>query len=289
MPRDHRIAATSFIAFDLEATGVAPGYDHIVEIAAVRFEIGSDGRVVPGEVFDELVRPGRAIPPPIARLTGIANEMVADAPPLEEVWPRFMRFLGASGRTSVALAHSARRDLALLTAEAANRELSWEGPEFICTFEMSRHVFPHAPNYKLESLVRWRGCAPDGSGFHRARHDALHTRNLFAELVKETRAETIGDLGVRRFVPLPEKGELVVEIPERLRRLEEAIGAERRLAIIYRGGSKGRQARPVTPLAFYAVEGALNLRAWCHLDDEAKSFRCQRIGRILGDEPVEAE
>ena len=282
MPDQTAINATTFFAFDLEATGIAPGFDQIVELAAARFELRGHGetlRIVPGPIFSSLVRSQRSIPPPIARLTGIDDTMTVDAPTLAEIWPQFLNNFDVAGPV-VAMAHSAKSDLSLLVAEAARCGLPWALPPFVCTFEMARRIFSHAPSLKLSALVTWRHCADEKAGFHRARADALHTRNLFGQLVSATQARTLRDLGVKQFCRVPEAGELQVTVPEELRVLERAIEPARRLSLTYRGGSKGREQRPLTPLAFYNIENKLFLRAWCHLDDEAKSFRCDRIMEI---------
>ena len=286
MPDQTTINETTFFAFDLEATGIAPGFDQIVELAAARFEVrgyGDSLRIVPGPVFTSLVRAKRSMPPPIARLTGIDDTMIAEAPSLEEVWPQFLDTFQVPG-TVIAMAHSAKSDLALLVAEAARCDLSWGLPPFICTFEMARRVFSDAPSLKLSSLVTWRNCVDDKAGFHRARADALHTRNLFGQLASTTGARTLRELGVKQFCKVPEAGDLAVTIPDKLQVLAQAIEPAQRLSLSYRGGSKGRERRPMTPLGFYKLENKLFLRAWCHVDDEAKSFRCDRIIEIHGRE-----
>ena len=63
------------IFLDLETTGLSPRDDGITEIGAVILEEGK-----PTREWSTLVRPKKPIPPEIARMTGISNEMVRDAP-----------------------------------------------------------------------------------------------------------------------------------------------------------------------------------------------------------------
>ena len=64
----------TYIAIDLETTGLSPKLDRIVEIGAVRVE--------DGQITDELklfVDPGRELPARITELTGITQDMLKDA------------------------------------------------------------------------------------------------------------------------------------------------------------------------------------------------------------------
>lgn len=86
----------SFVAFDIETTGTfgaANGDTEagITEIGAVKVV---NGIVV--DKFDMLANPGREIVPRIARITHITNEMIKDAPTIDEVIEKFKEFIGES-------------------------------------------------------------------------------------------------------------------------------------------------------------------------------------------------
>jgi DNA polymerase III epsilon subunit-like protein len=271
-----RLRDLDLVALDLEATGVAWGHDRIVEIGAVRFTLQRDGTVVPGPRFHALVDPGLPIPAVVARITGIDDAAVAGAPPLEAVWRDFARFLGDAH----VLAHGARADLAWLGSEALRIGAEAPRARFFCTLDLARLAVAKAPRYTLSALSRHLGIADEEAPFHRALSDALHTRNLFARCAALLSAETLGDLGYREPLPWPGPEVYAVRIPERLRPLEEHLVSQTRCHIVYRGGSAGREPRPITPLGFFAHEGVPYLRAWCHLEDSAKSFRCDRIAAV---------
>ena len=79
----------SFVAFDLETTGVNHLRDSITEIAAIRVV---DGKILETKeyTFQELVHPyEQRIPRRVEQITGITNEMVADC---REVWEVFTDF-----------------------------------------------------------------------------------------------------------------------------------------------------------------------------------------------------
>ena len=62
----------SYIALDLETTGLSPAEDRILEIGAIRVE---GGRIL--ERYETLLNPGIRISPRIQELTGITDEMAA--------------------------------------------------------------------------------------------------------------------------------------------------------------------------------------------------------------------
>ena len=65
---------------DIETTGVKPGGDRITEIAVVLFD---EKKIV--DSYQSLVNPECSIPPNITQITGITNQMVADAPKFYEI------------------------------------------------------------------------------------------------------------------------------------------------------------------------------------------------------------
>src|SRR3990170_1727469 len=62
---DVRTMTRTYVALDLETTGLDPEQDRIIEIGAVRFD--ASGREL--EAYQQLINPGREIPPFIERFT----------------------------------------------------------------------------------------------------------------------------------------------------------------------------------------------------------------------------
>ena len=70
----------SYVALDLETTGIGAKKEKITEIGMVKV---LDGQIV--STYHSLVNPRRPIPEEIVRLTGIDDSMVQDAPGMEEI------------------------------------------------------------------------------------------------------------------------------------------------------------------------------------------------------------
>ncbi len=96
--RDTPLGDLTYVVLDTETTGLLPHKDEIVQIGAVRVV---NGRIVPGEVVDKLVNPGRPIPPVSTQVHGITDMMVADAPGIDIAGAELHKFSsgGGSGRS----------------------------------------------------------------------------------------------------------------------------------------------------------------------------------------------
>ena len=171
-----------FVALDLETTGLNPDRDAITEVAAVRVE-----NDLITERFSTLVNPKRSIPLPIQQLTGIRNEDVADAPPIEAVIPELVAFVGAD--VDAVIAHNARFDLGFLAASG----LQFHRPA-LDTFELASILLPGMASYSLGGLCAEAGI--DLTDAHRALDDTVATAQLFLHLVQRLRALPVNTLEV---------------------------------------------------------------------------------------------
>lgn len=155
--------AQSLVMLDFETTGLSPAYgDRITEVAALRLQ---DGRIV--ERFVSLVNCGVRIPPFITGLTGISQAMVDAAPPVEQVVPRLLEFIGSD----TLAAHNAAFDAKFLQAEAAQQGLTPAHPALLCSLKLARRVYPGLASYRLGDLARQLEIGFGGSA-HRAEADA---------------------------------------------------------------------------------------------------------------------
>jgi DNA polymerase-3 subunit epsilon/ATP-dependent DNA helicase DinG len=156
----------SLLAFDLETTGLDPERDSIIEIGAVRFR----GSRVEDE-WTTLVNPGRPLDPVIKALTGITDEMLANAPRLTQVIQDFQHFAG----DLIVLGHNIRFDLSFLQPKGILRDnISLD------TYTLASVLLPSAGRYSLAGLAS--ALAVPVMTSHRALEDAHTTRQLFLRL-----------------------------------------------------------------------------------------------------------
>jgi DNA polymerase-3 subunit epsilon len=133
-----------FVVFDTETTGLMPSKDEIVQIGAVRVV---NGRIVPGETVDQLVNPGRAIPPASTKVHGVSDEMVADAPDAPTAVSQFHAF----ARGAVIVAHNAPFDMAFLQRHGKMSGLGWDHP-VLDTVLLSAVLFGTNEKHTLDAL-----------------------------------------------------------------------------------------------------------------------------------------
>ncbi len=169
-----------------------PGPSKITEIGAVRIE---GFREV--EHFSTLVNPLRPIPPMITQITGITQEMVADAPRIEEVIPELLEFL----RGAVVVAHNAPFDVGFLNYELQRLKGRRLGEGAIDTLPLARALAPGLPNYRLHTVADALG-APVAA-CHRALADAQAAGHVFVTLVGRLQEQGITRLGEVRAYANP--------------------------------------------------------------------------------------
>ncbi|HEY0063323.1 MAG TPA: 3'-5' exonuclease [Telluria sp.] len=163
------------VMLDFETTGLSPAMgDRITEVAALRI-VG--GRVT--ERYVSLINCGVRIPSFISALTGISQAMVDRAPPVDQVLPELLDFIGADALS----AHNASFDEKFLKAEAARLTLAPAHASLVCSLKLSRRVFPGMASYKLGQLsgqlgIRFRSAA------HRAESDAEVAAELLIHIAR---------------------------------------------------------------------------------------------------------
>ncbi len=160
------------ISFDLETTGLSPKNERITEIGAVRIY---GGEVV--DSFSTFVNPEIVISADNTSLTGITNEMVADAPSEAEALRMFFDFCG----DRVILAHNASFDISFITAACERQGIKHEFA-YIDTLALSQTLITDLSRFRLDTLVKYFKLKP--FSHHRAYDDANALAQVYLCLVK---------------------------------------------------------------------------------------------------------
>lgn len=171
---------TTYIAIDLETTGLDPSRDEIIEVAAITFR---DAIII--DEFTSLVNPLRDIPPFIARLTGITDGMVADAPSLRTLRPQLRSLLG----DNVLVGHNVDFDLGFLR----EARLGF-GNRRVDTMTLASILVPEAGRFSLSALADYFNFPSDNGRGHRAQADAGRTIELFLALRQRALALPLAQL-----------------------------------------------------------------------------------------------
>ena len=186
------LSETTFVVLDLETSGGSPNLGaHITEIGAVKIRGGE----IVGE-FQSFINPGTPIPYFITALTGITDEMVFEAPRINEVFPSLLEFLGPENET-VFVAHNAPFDLSFLKAAAVLHEFRWPKFVVIDTAKLARRVLSReeVSDCKLGTLANFFSATVRPT--HRALDDALATVDVLHGLIGR-----VGSLGVNTLKEL---------------------------------------------------------------------------------------
>ena len=160
-----------FCIIDLETTGLNPAYDSIIEIGAIKY---SNGKAL--DSFHSLINPEEEIPDFITDITGITDDMVADAPKIGEILPSFCQFLG----DSVIVGHNVNFDINFLY-DCYQYYLGMPlKNNFVDSLRVARKLYPDLPHHRLQDLLKLFNF--DTDGLHRAMGDCQATFRCYDAL-----------------------------------------------------------------------------------------------------------
>lgn len=168
-----------------------------VETSGARFERG--GRIVELAVavleggtihlaWHALVDPGTTIPPWVARLTGITNDLVVGCPAFADIAPALARALEAG----VFVAHNARFDWRFLAAECTLAGVPAPAGAPLCTVRLTRRLVPELRHRGLDDVARFFEVSNPAR--HRAFGDALATAGVLRGLLGRARERGVTTL-----------------------------------------------------------------------------------------------
>lgn len=195
------------IYYDTETTGVKPGKDRIIEIAA--FDPEED------RTFCTFTNPECPIPPESTQITSITDEMVKDAPLIKEALEQFADF--CSGEVVLIAHNNDAFDQLFLNAEFERAGIEIPEWSFIDSLKWSRKYRSDLPRHSLQFLREAYGI--EANQAHRALDDVMVLHQVFSKMVDDLEMKTIISLlqkksQVQRMPFGKHAGKLLSEVPK---------------------------------------------------------------------------
>jgi len=183
------MAKKKYAIVDIETTGGMARRDRITEIAVVLHD--GEKEI---DRFESLINPERNIPYNIIQITGITNEMVAQAPKFFEVAKRVVQITDGA----VFVAHNVRFDYTFIKEEFARLGYTFTKRQ-LCTVRLTRQAFPGLGSYSLGNLIQHFGIRVNQR--HRAMADVEATVEVFEHIldkdVEQVEITTMVNKGIK--------------------------------------------------------------------------------------------
>lgn len=178
--------AMQSIVVDTETTGLDPAKDGIVEIAGVWRTRPDDL-----EMFASFCDPGVPISPDSRGTHHIRDEQVRGSPAPLIALQQMLGRCGIPAADRIYVAHSAQFDRSFLQRQMESIGIV---NRWICTYRCAMHLWPDAPNYKLQTLRYYLQLEPDVPKDlypHRALYDAIVAEELLQFMLQQRRIEEL--------------------------------------------------------------------------------------------------
>ncbi|WP_186577436.1 PolC-type DNA polymerase III [Aquibacillus kalidii] len=163
----------TYVVFDVETTGLSAVYDTIIELAAVKIK---NGDII--DRFEAFANPHHPLSQTTIDLTGITDDMVKDAPEVDEVLRDFHKWMG----NDILVAHNASFDMGFLNEGLKKIDFPKATNPVVDTLELARFLFPELKNHRLNTLCKKLDI--ELTQHHRAIYDAEATGYLMWKLIK---------------------------------------------------------------------------------------------------------
>ncbi len=198
------------ICLDCESTGLDTRNDHVIEIAAARFDF--DGII---ETFEFMIDPCKTIPEESIKIHHITQDMVEGKPTIDKILPGLLEFVGKD----IIMGHGISFDINILTNSSQRHSIpcSLFSNRSIDTLRLARH-YGESPSNSLEALRQHFNI--EELGAHRAMNDVLTNIQVFKRLcATHNTTERVFDILSRpiqmKHMPLGKyKGREFKEIPQ---------------------------------------------------------------------------
>ena len=169
LDEDIELKEATFVVFDIETTGLSSTRDKIIEIGAVKMSATS---II--ERFQTFVNPGESLSTFTTELTDITDDMLANAPTIDQALPEFLKF--AEG--AILVAHNAMFDVGHIEENAKALGLSFDKSKVIDTLNAARYFYSdELKRFNLKAVASYFKVKQEQH--HRADDDAFVTANIW--------------------------------------------------------------------------------------------------------------
>lgn len=168
------LSTDTYVVFDVETTGLSAVYNTIIELAAVKIH---DGEII--DRFEAFTNPHHPLSATTINLTGITDDMVRNAPEVEDVLIRFKEWT----KDAILVAHNASFDMGFLNVGYKKYGLGRAENPVIDTLELARFLYPDMKNHRLNTLAKKFNI--ELTQHHRAIYDAEATGYLLLTMLKD--------------------------------------------------------------------------------------------------------
>lgn len=254
------------VAFDTETSGPYPLESEIVELGAVKWH---QGKIV-GQ-FQTLLKPSKPMTQDNINIHGITNEMVAEAPLMNDKIISFCEFI----EDSILIAHHAPFDLGFMAIEIEKAGLKFPNNIHFCSSLISRALL-HTTNHKLQTLVKELNLV--GGDAHRAYDDAYACLQVFFKATEKLESATIEKIKSIQAKKISWSDYSIYnKSSEKIKTLVDAIQKQKTIQIVYEGGQSKNKLRPILPKGLVRNPDGDYVHAECGLDNQRKRFYISKI------------
>lgn len=163
---------SSYVALDLETSGLNPKTDKIIEIGAVKILKGKEV-----DRYVTFVNPQMGLSEAVRDLTGITDQQLKGGRETEEAVGELIGFIGGLPL----LGHRILFDYSFVKKAAVNMDMGFEA-EGLDTLKIARKYLPELESRKLSCLCEYYGIPHTA---HRALGDAAATHLLYEIFCRE--------------------------------------------------------------------------------------------------------
>lgn len=165
----------TYVVFDIETTGLSATRDKIIEIAAVKITSGTIT-----ERYQAFINPGESLSHFTTEFTNITDEMLEQAPTIEEELPRFLSFI----QGSILVAHNAIFDSGHIRENALRIGLDFSSEMIIDTLNCARYFYHQdLKRFNLKALAKYFKVKQESH--HRAEDDAYVTAQIWLLMMND--------------------------------------------------------------------------------------------------------